>query len=295
MSLRRLKNAEMVQITKSLVSDATPSNTVLLSKSIMTPMLPILLEAHQGLYKALPQDPPPEYLELCNRSQELDKQHDAQVHVIYGGLTALAASEEDGETFLEIRDALLPAGLKHTQSSFRAEAGHASIVIANLTTAQLKRLGSARLGSSTMRQLVEQWGTTAESLGSVEWQRSQLRTDFEGSGDSRSARNSWIKAVKALVLLATWADLSDDEDRLLFSELRTVEAQADARARRAGADDTAEDDADDDDASEQETSLRPETALRPEASPLPQPSGASEPSLPTAGSAASVGGVSVSS
>ena len=95
----------------------------------------------------------------------------------------------------------LSAGLKHTQSSFRSEASHASIVIANLTPAQLKRLGRARLGSSTMRQLVERWGTTAEALGAIEWERSPSRTEFDGSGDKRGARNSWIKAVKATVLL----------------------------------------------------------------------------------------------
>jgi len=241
----------MIHVSSAWVEEGNDAHQLIVSIPEFAALLPRLTEAHLGLYALIaPPDDGPER-ELKKRGSVLNVEYDTLVRVGYGILTLVAQIEPDGEVLLGIRDLVFPEGLRHTQESYRAQAGNAKRVEVQLTAEQHTRLEAVGVGSTHADALVQRWIDTGNQLGEVQRERARLREpDPEGPTNLNEVRFPWIRVVNAFITLAELVGLSEEDEHLLFNELRIVEKRADAR-RKGTPDPTGEADVADEATSEE--------------------------------------------
>jgi hypothetical protein len=235
MSYRDLTIPEMIRVSTPWVTNGDPARLVMLETPELAALMPRLMRVHTALFLVLPPECDEREEELKVQAAEGNSRHDRGVRHIHACFDVVAEtqSKEDAQKLMAIRDILLPHGLRHTQRSYRAKAGHAQRSAAQLTEEQWARLGEAAIGKTTLRAIVEEWIATAAKLGEVEQERARLRDpEEEGPAHPSQVRGQWIRVVRVVVDLAKLTELDEEKDFLLFNELRVALARTDKRGQQ---------------------------------------------------------------
>ena len=85
-------------------------------------------KAHDGIFALRARSEDPRIQSLSDEASALDVKHDDQARGIHAAFSMLAMVSKSSDTFLRLRNLLLPDGLQHLQRTFREEAGHAALV-----------------------------------------------------------------------------------------------------------------------------------------------------------------------
>jgi hypothetical protein len=247
MATRNLSTESMLAL--SLTWTDPERDRPALEASVAAPLLPKLDEAHADLMATAS---PPEVAEaerelgeLQTKGAELDRVHDRKARGTYYVLTGLAELADDHEVAasrLALRDSLMPAGLAAaTQRTYLEEAGDAAVLPHRLDDGQHNELGEIAVGDGrTLADEVDAWTSTARQLGELEGKRAELVAKRSSSAPERpssaSARNQWIRVVKAIAQAIALDDvIAPRLDEAFVTPLRLAEAKADRKARGARA------------------------------------------------------------
>lgn len=240
MALLRLTAAEMVQLSAPWVAPNDEAHQIVMSIPLLAALLPQVEAAHELIFSMIPAAESPKVKELSATEAEVDDQHDTLVRGIHGGLSSMALVSANGAELISLRDLLLPQGLLHARKSYRGEAGHAALLEPRLDTETRKRLAAVRLHDRTLEALVDEWLKLARQLGELEEQKARLVGSIGNTAlEISQARYGWIRVAKALLANAELAQITEEQDRVLFAALRAAEITAARRKRgRSGALDT---------------------------------------------------------
>jgi hypothetical protein len=241
MSYRNLTPQAMVNISGPWL-DATQDRKVFTALPLLAALLPTIEEAHEGIKTTQRKSSSIQQRvkALIDRCVALDARHDSKMRGTFNYLTALAEMTDDPElkdALLDLRDRLVPAGLKATLRSYTDEAGDAKLLPSRLDDASTKLLKKLKTTDGPLYGAVDAWIQAALELERVDAERARLAkelpadTDGVTSRDVLNAKNAWIRAVRAVEsnLALEKGATPEIEDRLL-SRLRREEAKADRRA-----------------------------------------------------------------
>lgn len=239
MALKYLTLDEMIDLSHAWVNPQNDAHRCIARQAKLSALLDDLARAHARLLEVPPPPESPQRDALAAEASAKDAEHDRLAGGIYGLLTALGQLDPQGAELLALRDTLMPEGLsKVVHGSYRAQAGNARRVRAQLNAELRAGLKRVHLRRGTLLDHVEAWLDAGEALGALEEQRSRLdAASVPGPGRAlNDARNVWIRTVNALESLAALAELDADSERLVFGALREAEARAVQRSlRRRGA------------------------------------------------------------
>ncbi len=235
MAYKNLTADEMTAVSDAWVDPANPACIALGKEASLAGLLEQVGRRHDELVAVLvPADDARSKAAMAQAAQ-LDTDHDNLASGIYGVLTNLAQLCDDGESFIVLRDRLMPDGLAAVvNTTYRGQSGYASRMRQTMTTEMRAQLMSIPLPDGTLLDKVEAWFDAAIELGQVEERRARIAAEADRveSGQVLKARNEWVRVVNALVALAQLSDLSPQLDDLIFGPLRAAEATADLRAAR---------------------------------------------------------------
>jgi len=221
MELRKLLEPEMVQISEPWVIAGSAVRAAIEAEQMLLGLLPKLSAAHAGIVAVSAQSPDPEVRRLSAEATRLDAVHDDLVRTIHGALTILAKVSKAGDQMLQLRDLLFPEGLRHTNKSYSAEAGHAAAVASSLTSDLLARMKAIPIGDTTLFDLHAQYADAAKQLGVVEEKRARLNQPaVTPAAQVQAARREWIHWANVLMTTAENAGVNAATDALLFGPLR---------------------------------------------------------------------------
>ncbi|HEU4410210.1 MAG TPA: hypothetical protein VFS43_33450 [Polyangiaceae bacterium] len=220
-----------------------------LGASVAAPLLPKLDAAHEGLaataQPATAAEAERELAELQAKEAEIDRVHDRKVRgtfYVLTGLAELADDPEVAESRLDLRDALIPAGLAATQRTYLEEAGDVEALPKRLDDDHREELGQVAVGDGrTLADEVDAWTSSARQLGELEAKRAELVAKRAAAAPERSssvarARNRWARVVKAIAQAIELDDtIAPRLDEAFLTPLRLAEAKADRKARGARA------------------------------------------------------------
>ncbi len=233
MALKRLTTNEMIHISSSWLRAEDPVHELLQGQPVLSGLLPTLAEAHAKLCVVVSEEVGQRFAELSDQAAELDATHDLLFRALFGSLQALEQIHPEGAAVQELRGRIAPAGMAHTTKSYREQAGHCIAVRNQLTTEDWKLLGQLKFGATTLRDVTDRWLVAGTSLGAVETDRARLIQPEAVARTTRHAgRLAWIRVTNAIIANASLAELSEEDDYLLFNELRMMERAADERAQR---------------------------------------------------------------
>jgi hypothetical protein len=252
--------------------DPEKERPVFTALPLLAALLPIVGEAHEGLLNAQRRGAglQQQIKALIDKGVELDTRHDRKMRGAYNYLGSIDEMTDDpalAAAVRELRDRLVPAGLKATIRSYTDQAGDARMLPSRLDEASRKLLRELETPEGPLSDVVDDWIATALELEKVDAQRVELEklaksgADGITSRDVLNARNAWIRAVRAVETNLELEKGATDEivDRLL-GRLRREEAKAERRARKAGAGGEAagaDDEAEEDDGAEAPTNAEP--------------------------------------
>jgi hypothetical protein len=213
------------------VTPETPARTAIEKYQPLTALLPQVQEAH-GSMVVLHSKESPQLHALSQQELQIDAKHDAYVKLIYNALTVLAPGAANRDELLSLRDMLFPEKLQHMKRSYRGEVGHAVLVAKQMDAATQARLKAVQLNDKTLFDLYAGWQGTTKQLGDLEDQRAHLsQATPSAAKEIVTARNRWIRVVKAFLACAEVANLDAESDNLIFAPLRAAEQVADNRMR----------------------------------------------------------------
>jgi hypothetical protein len=203
---------------------------------MLAPLLPKLTAAHAEMVVVSAQPTDPEARKLFADAARLDAQHDELVRTIRGSLTILAKVSKTGDELLRLHDLLFPEGLRHSNKSHSAEAGHAAAVASAITTELQARMKAIPIGDTTPFDLYGQYQEAAKQLVVVDEKRARLNQPaVTPAAQVQAARREWIHWAKILMTTAENAQVSAETDALLFAPLREAVQKADSRWHSNGA------------------------------------------------------------
>ncbi|XXT21685.1 hypothetical protein WME94_09000 [Sorangium sp. So ce429] len=251
MGYRNLSPQAMVNISGPWL-DPEQDRKVFTSLPLLAPLVPAVQEAHdrirttQRLGSSLQQ----QTKALMEKAIALDATHDRKLRGAYNYLGALAEMTDDpalAAALLDLRDRLVPAGLKAISRSYGDQAGDAKLLRSRLDEASEKLLKKLKTPEGPLAQVVDAWVAAALELQKVEAQREQLalsaqsNTDGATPRDVQNARNAWIRVVRAVEtnLALEKAATGEIAERLL-GRLHRESARADRRGRKGAADGAAD-------------------------------------------------------
>lgn len=238
MALKRLKTEEMVQVSGPWVTEGNAARNAILAVDEMKAVLARVEAAHKALHETQPGPGNPRIAKLQEEAAKVDVEHDTLMrgsHMFLTALALLSGNSAVADSFLKLRDFLLPDGLEGTQSTFRAEAGAAELLKTRIAgdAGVKKQLKDIPVLKQSLWHIVEGWIGRAKKLGELEDERAQIAAP-EGPGDATrvlAARNQWIRAVNALIANAELAELDAATTRQIFGALRLAEKAADRRVK----------------------------------------------------------------
>jgi len=246
MALKRLTSAEMVNVSTPWTTNGTPVRRTMQSIAVLAGLLPNVDTVHKQLLGARPVESDPRLAEITTEAAEVDARHDALVRGTDQVLSGAALLAGDGARAREIeaaRSVLTPEGLGLVSTSYRNEAGAATVLKARLAKEPGVKAVLASIvvdKKAPLTSFVNERIQVADKLGKLEDERAQLlstRVVLDSTANV-DARNAWIRTVNALLANAELADLTEDEYNTIFGALRQVEAKADRRGRAAPAEPT---------------------------------------------------------
>lgn len=218
---------------------------------LLTPLLSLVEAAHGDLVakqkRGLAVD---EAIAAIQREEaRRDARHDRKIRGAFAVLSGFADLTDDPDkalALLDLRDRLLPIGLKATIRSYIDEAGDAKRLPSRLDEASKALLHKMPTPDGPLHFHVDAWTAEAAQIGILEERRdSFLQDDLSGgggptAGEMTRARNEWIRVARAVESnLALEHGATPEVVESLLGPLRRAEARADQR--RSGAmDDGAE-------------------------------------------------------
>ena len=230
MELRKLVTEEMGQVSAAWVATGGAARTAIEGEPMLSPLLPKLVAVHAAIVAAGGPSNDPEVRRLMAEEARLDSLHDELVRGIHGTLSMLAKVSKSADELLRLRDRLFPEGLRHTNRSYRAEAGHAVAVATAMSTDAEARMKTIQLGDHTLLDLYNQWQDAAKQLGALEEQRAHLgQAAATPAAQYQAARRDWIRWANVLTETAENAEVDAATDALLFSPLRAALQRANSR------------------------------------------------------------------
>jgi hypothetical protein len=242
MALNSLATEQMLFVSHHWLNH--PDTQQLLAKvPELTGLLPRIKQAHLDLEDSLAASKgtrSQQIKELKELSANIDRNHDRMVRAIYAVLSGLAEgadSEEDTQTFVELRDRIFPQGLGTTKRAYMAEVAEARMVDKRLSKADKSLLATIPLpNKKKLSHWVEQFQAYAEELGEALAQIETLEKDdaFDTSTvrpkDIHRCRVQWIRIVHALqASLLISESLSEQEQHRVLGHLEKAQTQAERR------------------------------------------------------------------
>jgi hypothetical protein len=252
MSLRNLSPQTMVNISEAWL-DAEKDREVFAALPLLGALLPAIEEAHEGIKRTqrLSSSIQNELKALLDQAVALDTTHDRKLRGTYNFLGSVAEMTDDSDLAkgaLDLRDRLVPVGLKATTRSYGDQAGDAKLLPSRLDDASTKLLKKLKIPGGQLSDVVEGWRSAALELEAVDAKREKLTEELPKSPDGvtprdvHNARNAWIRVVRAVETNAALEKGATEEVlKRLFGRLRRDEAKADRRAA-AGRKDVEEED-----------------------------------------------------
>lgn len=239
MALKRLTTAEMVQISDPWTTNGTAARKAIQSVPELAGLLSRVDAAHAALHAARPAPDDPRLAQLSAEAAELDARHDALVRgvdLVLEGVALLAGQGERASELEAARAVLTPEGLSIVSTTYRNEAGAAALLKSRLPKEAGTKAALASIAvdkKKTLASFVNERIEVAHALGALEDERATLleAPAETNAGATVAARNAWIRAVNALVANAELAELPAEQNTLLFSALRQVEAKANRRGK----------------------------------------------------------------
>ena len=226
---------EMVEISGGMIQEGSAARRVLDSVPLLSLLIPMLTEAHEGGVLCVRETNDVRDEELSQEAAETDALHDRYVTGIHGMLTACATLTGDTEYYLTLAAEVLPQGVAGAaQLTYAGEAGNAKRVRARLTPEVRGRLLAVPVGEETLLDYVERWLAAADRLGAIELERRQLRSAraLANNPSWRDVRLSWMRAINALRYNAELAGLDEQQSQALFGALDAAETRARERSAR---------------------------------------------------------------
>lgn len=245
MSLLNLTSETMVTLSERWL-DAKKHRKVLTALPLLAPLVPVLQKAHGDLVakQKMGSAITAEIVTVQKQQAERDARHDRKIrgsHAVLTGFADLADDPEQARLLLDLRDRLLPIGLKATMRSYVDEAGDATRLPARLDDASKKLLARLPTPQGPLGDHVAAWTDEAREIGALEEQRDHLNHRLaagEGgpsAAEVLQARNAWIRVVRALESnLALSPEASDETLEKLLGPLRRAELKADRRRGASG-------------------------------------------------------------
>lgn len=174
---------------------------------------------------------------LQERQAELDALHDRKMRGVFNMLTALAELSDKPNLaahYLDLRDKLLPEGLRAVTRSYLEEAGEAVLLQGRLDAPSIQALTAIPTPDGHLYQYVEAWMLAATEIGKLERERLELTKkappDDTTPADVVRARNEWIRIVHAIRANLLLDDAKPEDIEAVFRHLDQAEAKADRRA-----------------------------------------------------------------
>ncbi|MBI4820249.1 MAG: hypothetical protein HY791_28530 [Deltaproteobacteria bacterium] len=239
MSLKHLSVDAMIRISDRWLNPAK-DRALLESIPLAAALLPAIEGAHRGLsdLRAEAEDRTNELARVFAEAEAADQIHDRKLRGSFGLLTVLAEladSSEISAELMDLRDRLMPQGLRATHLSHVEEAVNAESVRQALdeeTRAELRTIPT--IEGRTLEQEIETWLAAAAELGHLTAQRVLLEHEDRSAAEARAeridAKNAWIRSTHALLAVL---DLTMGQERrnleTLLKELRAAERRADRR------------------------------------------------------------------
>src|SRR5262245_23424425 len=136
MSLANLTTETMVILSERLV-DPKKYRKQLTALPLVAPLVPVLQQVHEDLVakQKMGSAIAAEIATLQKQQGERDSRHDRKIrgtHAVLTGFAELADDPEEARLLLDLRDRLLPIGLKAMTRSYVDEAGDAARLPARL-------------------------------------------------------------------------------------------------------------------------------------------------------------------
>jgi hypothetical protein len=239
MSLRDLTVAQMVQLSHAFVS-AGPARSALLGNPMLAALLPAVESAHTALHDSqATKSSNHDLQELMAEAAEVDARHDEAIRGAHAFLTGLAALTGE-QKYVDLRDILLPKGLRHTRLRYDEEAGEARLLVARMTNdpSLKKDLKEIPVGKKTLLAQVEGWIADATRLGEIEVAKANAATSAApatSASDVRDLRNRWVRAIRSLETVAELAELNEATHETIFGRLEAVAKAATPQRASAAA------------------------------------------------------------
>ena len=232
MSLVRYEIAAMIAISESWVNPEK-DRALLESHRLTAGLVPILAREHNALLRTrmsrLEMDD--KQKELAEKAAVLDTAHDEAYRTLHGMLTSLAmmSGDERRARLDEIRETLMPEGIRDPQLTFLAESGTVEMATSMLSREMEALMRGIEVDGRSLMQLFNEWVDAGSKLGNVERQRTQLAEMKGGEGwltgrDIQNGRYRWMRAVNALLaLLELDSDISEQTKTRILQPLRDAE------------------------------------------------------------------------
>ncbi|MBI2378827.1 MAG: hypothetical protein HYV07_32835 [Deltaproteobacteria bacterium] len=242
MSLKHLSVDAMLRISDRWTSTAK-DRALVEAIPLANALLPAIDAAHRALLdlRGESDDRTNELARVIAASEAADQVHDRKLRGSYGLLTVLAEladSSEVASDLIELRDRLMPQGLRGTHLSHVEEAVNAEAIrqlLDDETRVSLSKIPTVE--GRTLGHEIEAWLAAAAELGHLTAQRVMLEHEDRDAAEARieriNAKNAWIRSVHALIAVL---DLTSGTDRKvlegLLADLRSAEGRADRRHAR---------------------------------------------------------------
>lgn len=229
----------MVSLSAPLVNEVHPDCRILKSFPLSCVLWELVARAHEQLIDTQVVSPSPERLAAISMELgSLDDRHDDVLRGLYYGLEAQEYLAKDPAIKAEarrLREKMFPNQLLATRKSYRGQAGQAVVLKNRLSAEDIAHLGRlSTLQGGTFADAVEEWLALAETMGTLENERSEHEDHGPSAADVVGARNNWICAIQAFV---TPLRLRDDVPAPIIAILDRIEGVIEAIARRRQAED----------------------------------------------------------
>lgn len=235
MSKRNLTTQIMLSISERWL-DPERERPVLERYPLTAPILSHLGKAHTSLvsFQRASTETQEAVAAVQREQAAVDAEHDRKIRGVFGvltGLAELAASEERARHYLDLRDRLLPEGLRAVQRSYMGQAGEIPLLKGRLDEKTRRALSEIQTPEGPLTVHVDAWMSAASKLSDLEGKRMDI---VEASGDTRKAdvqraRNEWIRVVNGLRANLLLDGATPEDTHRVFRYLDHEEGRADRR------------------------------------------------------------------
>lgn len=237
MALRNLTTASMVSISMAWVNPAE-KRPLLEQYKLATALLPHLEQVHENLLRrhraiSVTQG---RLADLQQRLAELDAQHDRKIRGISAILEGFAEISDDPSragAYLDLRDKLLPDGLRAVSRSYRDQGGEIILLRGRLDAGTIQALREIPTPQGSLYDEVEAWMRLGTQIGDLDAERMVLAgtrsPEDISQADVARARNEWIRVVRALRTSLAFDNAEPEVVERIFRILDRAEAKADRR------------------------------------------------------------------